>query len=47
MSLLKGEGIIATREKFLKFLKTKQGMEELADVKNLNRMTIIVHGHSL
>jgi tRNA ligase len=26
----KGKGIIATREKFLKFLETKQGMEALA-----------------
>ena len=29
-----GKGIIATREKFLKFLETAQGEEELADVKN-------------
>ena len=32
----KGKGIIATREKFLKFLETKQGMEALAGVKNGN-----------
>ena len=33
-----GKGIIATREKFLKFLKTKEGMEELASagVRNVN-----------
>ena len=30
----KGKGIIATREKFLKFLETKQGMEALTGVKN-------------
>ena len=29
-----GKGIIATREKFLKFLETKQGVEELAGVKS-------------
>ena len=29
-----GKGIIATREKFLKFLKTKEGMKELARAKN-------------
>ena len=29
-----GKGIIATREKFLKFLETKQGREALAGVKN-------------
>ena len=32
----KGKGIIATREKFLKFLKTQQGMEELAAGGNLD-----------
>ena len=32
----KGKGIIATREKFLKFLETKQGMEALDGVKNGN-----------
>ena len=31
-----GKGIIATREKFLEFLKTEQGIEELAAVKNGN-----------
>jgi tRNA ligase len=29
-----GKGIIATRERFLKFLKTKEGMKELASAKN-------------
>ena len=29
-----GKGIIATREKFLKFLKTKEGMKELVRAKN-------------
>ena len=31
-----GKGVIATREKFLEFLKTEQGIEELAAVKNGN-----------
>jgi tRNA ligase len=30
----KGKGIIATRERFLKFLETTQGLEALARVKN-------------
>ena len=32
----KGKGVIATREKFLKFLETKQGMEALAGMKDEN-----------
>ena len=32
----KGKGIIATREKFLKFLESKEGLEALAAVKNGN-----------
>ena len=38
----KGKGIIATREKFL---KTKQGMEELAGPKNSNEKDALVATH--
>ena len=36
----KGKGIIAIREKFLKFLETKQGMDVLEGVKNGNEPDI-------
>ena len=36
----KGKGIIATREKFLKFLESKEGLEALAAVKNGNDAVI-------